>query len=388
MTDPVIAIVPDGFKGCMSSFEAARAIESGLRQGLPKVTTRIIPMADGGEGTVDAMVTAMSGTRHTVRVCGPLGQSVEAMIGLVDHGHTALLEMASASGIALLAPGERDCMGAHTLGTGELIRAALDRGVKKIILGLGGSASTDGGTGMARALGVRFLDHQGNELPLGGGGLTRLHEIDVRHLDPRIKEVAIIAACDVTTPLCGPMGAASIFGPQKGATPAMVAALDQGLDQLSRLMAQRLGRAVAHLPGAGAAGGLGGGLVAFLGARLQPGAAMVAETIRLRQRLAGVDLVITGEGRLDGQTLAGKAPAQVARVAKSLGLPVIAICGIAGPGVEHIHQAGIDAWFVGSSTPLAPEDIPRLGPAMITTCARRIGLLLNALPSVFKNETR
>ncbi|MBF0109201.1 MAG: glycerate kinase [Magnetococcales bacterium] len=384
MPDPIIiAIAPDGFKGCLGPLETARAIEAGLRQGCPRIITRVIPMADGGEGTVSAMVNAMGGTFHSVTVSGPLSSQVAAVFGLVDKGRTAIIEMSSASGMTLLGPGEQDSLSAHTLGTGELIRAALDRGVEKIIIGLGGSASTDGGTGMARALGVRFLDGSGHEIPLGGGALIHLERIDTQELDPRIGNVDIIGACDVAAPLCGPKGAAHVYAPQKGATPAMVGLLDQGLQRLSRLLESDAQRPLADRPGAGAAGGLGGGILSFLQGRLNPGAAMVADTIRLHERLRGSDLVITGEGRLDGQTLSGKAPAQVARVAKSLHLPVIAICGITGPGIEHIHESGIDAWFVSSAHPMTAEEISRLGPSMITTCARQIGALLNAIPSAF-----
>lgn len=383
MLPPVIVIAPDGFKGCMSSLEAAQAIEIGLKRGFPEVDTRLIPMADGGEGTVAALVAAMGGEFHKVTVCGPVaGMKVEAVFGLVAEGRTAIMEMASASGIALLPPGHYDPMGANTLGTGEMIRAALNLGVKKIVLGLGGSASTDGGMGMARGLGARFLDRHGHEVALGGAGLMDLAAMDLTHLDPRIFDVEWVAACDVSTRLCGPQGAAQIFGPQKGATPDMVEQLDLGLQHLAQIIEKQLGIAVLDLPGSGAAGGLGGGVVAFLGGRLQPGAAMVAQTIQLKQRLMGADLVITGEGRLDGQSLVGKAPVQVAQVAKSLNIPVIAICGIVGPGIEDIRQSGIDAWFAASSRPLTSEEIPRFGPSMVTECAHQIGSLLKIFQRV------
>ncbi|HAT50695.1 MAG: glycerate kinase [Nitrospirae bacterium] len=377
MLPPVIVIAPDGFKGCMSSLEAAQAIEFGLQQGFPELTPRLIPMADGGEGTVAAMVAAMGGELRTVTVSGPVpGMMVDAVFGLVAEGRTAIMEMASASGIALLPPGYYDPMGANTLGTGEMIRAALNLGVEKIILGLGGSASTDGGTGMARGLGAKFLDRHGHEIALGGGGLVELAAMDLTHVDPRISQVEWIAACDVSTGLCGPQGAAQVFGPQKGATPEMIEQLDLGLHHLAQLIDKQLGLAVWNLPGSGAAGGLGGGVVAFLGGRLQSGAALVAQTIQLQQRLLGADLVITGEGRLDGQSLVGKAPGQVAQVAKSLDIPVIAICGIVGPGIENIQQCGIDAWFAASPRPLTPEEIPLIGPSLVTECARQIGTLL------------
>ncbi|MBF0132821.1 MAG: glycerate kinase [Magnetococcales bacterium] len=377
MSPPIIVIAPDGFKGCLSSLEAAQAIETGLKQGFPELTPRLVPMADGGEGTVAAMVAAMGGELHTVTVSGPIpGMMVDAVFGLVAQGRTAIMEMASASGIALLPPGHYDPMGANTLGTGEMIRAALNLGVDKIILGLGGSASTDGGTGMARGLGARFLDRHGHEIALGGRGLMELAAMDLTHLDPRISQVAWIAACDVATSFCGPQGAAQVFGPQKGATPEMVEQLDLGLHRLAQLIDTQLGLAVWNLPGSGAAGGLGGGVVSFLGGRLQSGAALVAQTIQLQQRLRGADLVITGEGRLDGQSLAGKAPGQVAQIAKSFNIPVIAICGIVDPTFETMQQSRIDAWFAASPYPLAPEEIPRIGPTLVTACARQIGTLL------------
>lgn len=376
MKPPMVAIAVDGFKGCLSSLAAAEVIASGLRDGFPEVRTRLIPMADGGEGTVAAMVAAMGGERCTVPVSGPDSRAIMAEFGLVAGGGIAILEMASASGMALLQPGHLDPMGAHTLGTGQLIAAALNRGVQKIILGLGGSASTDGGVGMARALGARFLDSAGGDIALGGGGLENLVSMDVTGLDPRLRDVTFEVACDVTTPMCGPEGSAVVFAPQKGATPDQVQRLANGLERLARLIKLHCGKDIAVLPGSGAAGGLGGGVMAFLRGHLRPGASMVAETIQLKSQFHGADLVITGEGRLDGQTARGKAPAEVARIAQSLGLPVIALCGIAGEGIEAIHGTGIDAWLAASTSPLSPEDVPRLGPGRLKACARRLGLVL------------
>ncbi|MBF0416432.1 MAG: glycerate kinase [Magnetococcales bacterium] len=375
----LIAIAVDGFKGCLSSSAAAEVIATGLRLGFPEVRTRLIPMADGGEGTMAAMVAAMGGERRTTRVLGPDSRQVQAEFGLVDAGGIAILEMAAASGMALLEPGCLDPMGAHTWGTGQLIAAALACGVRKIILGLGGSASTDGGVGMACALGARFLDRGGRDIALGGRGLEDLVAMDVSGLDPRLRGVTFEAACDVSTPMCGPEGSAVVFAPQKGATTGQVQRLARGLERLAQIFQFHCGRDIAVIPGSGAAGGLGGGVLAFLQGTLRPGAAMVAETIQLASQLRGVDLVITGEGRLDGQTARGKAPAEVAKVAKSLGLPVIALCGVTGEGIETISNTGIDAWLAASPSPLSPEDVPRLGPERLEACARKLGLNLSRL---------
>ncbi|MDD5708126.1 MAG: glycerate kinase [Kiritimatiellae bacterium] len=342
---PRIAIAPDSFKGSLSAMEAAASIAEGLKLALPHVRVRLIPMADGGEGTVDAMIEAL-GARHVrAPVRNPLGRKITACYGWHARRKLAVMEMAAASGLTLLTPRERHPLRTSTSGTGELLRHALDRGVRHIVIGIGGSATNDGGTGMASALGARFLDRHGRDLPPGGGALIHLRRVVLDGLDARLTRTRIEAACDVTNPLCGPRGASFVYGPQKGATPAMARRLDGGLARLAEAMQTLLGRDLAQVPGAGAAGGLGFGLMAFCGAQLRRGVEMVAECAGLEPRLKGCDLVITGEGRIDGQTVQGKTPVGVAAVARRVGIPTIAICGCLGDGYEAVHAAGIAAVF-------------------------------------------
>jgi glycerate kinase len=304
-----------------------------------------LPMADGGEGTVDSMVAATGGEIVRVEVTGPLGQPVSAFYGLLGEGETAVIEMAAASGLHLAPKGQRDPRITTSYGTGELILAALERGVKTIILGIGGSATNDGGAGMMQALGARLLDDQQQPLPPGGAALARLAQIDLSAVDPRLQQVSVTAACDVDNPLCGPHGASAVFGPQKGATPEMVTQLDAALSHFGSLLQQATGREVLNAPGAGAAGGMGAALLGMLNARLRPGIEIVIETLRLEEALRDADLVITGEGRLDSQSIHGKTPIGVARVAKRHGLPVIGIAGSLSKDYQVVHQHGIDAAF-------------------------------------------
>jgi len=372
----VIAIVPNAFKGGLTASEAAACIERGLRKALPKITTRKVPMADGGDGTLLAIVEATGGREVECSVVDPLGRRIQSAFGLTGDGGTAVIEMALASGLALLKPQERNPLLTTSRGTGELIRAALDRQVKEIIIGIGGSATNDGGAGMARALGVQFLDAQNRVLPDNGGALTRLSRIEVAGLDARLKDTIISVACDVDNPLCGLRGASRVYGPQKGATPAMVTHLDAGLKRLAAVIQKNLGVKVATTPGAGAAGGLGAGLIAFLGARMQSGAELVTRAISLESKLAGCDLVITGEGRLDGQTAFGKAPGGVAKIARRLGIPVIAICGCLGPDAGQVRRIGIEAFFSALEEPVAEAELSRRAPGMLERCAEQVGHLL------------
>lgn len=351
-----IVIAPDSFKESLSAAEVAREIRAGFAEIFPDADYRLLPVADGGEGTVEALVAATGGEHVALSVTGPLGAPVEAFYGLTGDGHTAVIEMAAAAGLALVPPERRDPLVTATAGVGELIRAALDRGARHLVVGLGGSATNDGGAGMATALGARLLDHQGRPIGPGGGALADLARIDLSGLDPRLADCAIEVACDVDNPLVGPDGASAVFGPQKGATPAMVAALDHGLARFAAAIEAATGRAVADLPGGGAAGGLGAGLHALVGARLRPGAAIVMEAVGLDAAVADADLVITGEGRIDGQTIHGKTPVGVATVAKRHGKPVIAIAGSLGPGVAAVYAHGIDAVFSVLSRPCTLAD--------------------------------
>jgi len=340
-----VVIAPDSFKESLSALEVAEAIERGFRQIFPQVQYVKLPMADGGEGTVDSMVAATGGEIVTVAVTGPLGQPVQAFYGLLGEGETAVIEMAAASGLHLAPKAQRDPRMTTSYGTGELIQAALDRGVKTIILGIGGSATNDGGAGMMQALGARLLDENRQALPPGGAALAQLAYIDLSGVDPRLQQVSITAACDVDNPLCGANGASAVFGPQKGATPEMVTQLDAALRHYGTLLEQATGREVINAPGAGAAGGMGAALLGMLNARLRPGIEIVIETLQLEEALRDADLVITGEGRLDSQSIHGKTPIGVAREAKRFGLPVIGIAGSLSKDYQVVHQHGIDAAF-------------------------------------------
>jgi glycerate kinase len=313
----------------------------------------------------------------TSRVCGPLGRKVAATWGLTGDGRTAVIEMATASGLALLARREWNPLATSTFGTGELILKALDRKVRKVLVGIGGSATNDGGMGMARALGVKFLDRGGRELKhYGGGALLQLAHIDMSGLDRRLRDVEVEVACDVDNPLTGPRGAACVYGPQKGATPAMVRQLDAGLRRLAAVLRRDVGVDVQRAAGAGAAGGLGAGLMAFAGGRLRPGIDIVIEAVGLADRLKGCDLVVTGEGRMDGQTVFGKAPAGVARVARLLGIPVIAICGSLAADAGKVASVGIAACFSALEEPVDEAELVRRAPGMLERCARQVGALI------------
>ncbi|QDV36673.1 glycerate kinase [Tautonia plasticadhaerens] len=346
-------IAPDKFKGSLSAVDACRAIALGVRRADDAAEVDEIPMADGGEGTVEALVTALDGTTRTSRVTGPLGPPVEARFGLSGDGRTAFIEMAAASGLVLVPEDRRDPTVATTRGTGELIRAALDVGVDRIVVGIGGSATNDGGAGMAQALGYRLLDAGGDDLGPGGGPLARLDRIDPTGRDPRLDRVELAVACDVTNPLCGPDGASAVYGPQKGADREAVDRLDRNLRRLAEVVRRDLGRSVADLPGAGAAGGLGAGLVAFGGGRLERGVELVSRTVGLADRLEGADLCLTAEGSLDEQTAHGKTIAGVALVARDRGCPVIALAGGIGPGAEALLGSGVSAFFSICDRPMA-----------------------------------
>ncbi|WP_026568101.1 glycerate kinase [Bacillus sp. UNC41MFS5] len=336
-------LAPDSFKESMTAKKAALAMEKGVKAVFPNAECVIVPMADGGEGTVESLVSMTNGEIIKTEVIGPLGEKVIAEYGLLGEGQTAVIEMASASGLELIKPKERNPLLTTTYGTGQLIKHALDKGVRRFLIGIGGSATNDGGAGMLQALGVSFKDQDGNELPFGGGALHRLHSIDMSGLDERIKTVQMDVACDVTNPLIGDNGASAIFGPQKGATPEMVSNLDQNLAHFAEVIKQQLGEDIAHLDGAGAAGGLGAGLLAFLNAQLKKGIDLVIEYTGLEEQVKGADYVFTGEGSIDGQTLFGKTPYGVAAIAENYSVPVIAFAGRIGNGVESLYDNGFTA---------------------------------------------
>ena len=346
-----IIVAPDSYKGSVSALGVAAAMARGIHAVFPEAEVRQVPVADGGEGTVEALVAATGGRFELTEVPGPLGDPVRARWGVLGDGRTAVLEMAAASGLPLIPEGRRDPRITSTAGTGWLIRAALDAGLRRLIIGIGGSATNDGGAGMARALGARFLDAQGQALPEGGAALVRLERIDLAGLDPRLAEAEILVACDVDNPLTGPRGASAIYGPQKGASPDQVQELDRALAVFARVATRATGREVGDLPGAGAAGGLGGGLLWFTPARLRPGVAIVLEATAFEALVAGADLVITGEGRTDAQTAMGKAPVGVAAVAQRQGVPVLCLSGGLGEGADAVLARGIGA--VASTVPQA-----------------------------------
>ncbi|MGY6028073.1 glycerate kinase [Phytobacter sp. AG2a] len=340
-----IVIAPDSYKESLSALEVATAIESGFREIFPTAEYVKLPVADGGEGTVEAMVAATCGRIVNVAVKGPLGEAVEGFYGLSGDEQCAFIEMAAASGLELVPAAQRDPLVTTSWGTGELIRHALDSGVKHIIIGIGGSATNDGGAGMVQALGAKLLDKQGQQIGPGGAALETLASIDVRELDKRLADCRIEVACDVTNPLTGKEGASAIFGPQKGATPKMIARLDQALGHYAKLIARDLDVEVLNLAGGGAAGGMGAGLFAFCGAELRRGIEIVTEALSLDAHVADADLVITGEGRIDSQTINGKVPVGVASVAKRYNVPVIGIAGSLTADVGVVHDHGIDAVF-------------------------------------------
>ncbi|MFV3381064.1 MULTISPECIES: glycerate kinase [Pseudomonas] len=350
-----VVIAPDSFKDSLDAAGVARAIGAGLAEVWPNAERVECPMADGGEGTMDAILAASHGELRRQVVRGPLGQSVEAGWGWLVHSRTAIIEMAQASGLQLVPTDQRDACRSSTWGTGELIAAALAAGATRIVLAIGGSATNDGGSGMLRALGLRLLDADGQALEEGGLALGQLARIDASDLDPRLAEVQVEVAADVDNPLCGPNGASAIFGPQKGASPAQVQALDQALGHFADLCAQLLGGDVREFPGCGAAGGMGFAAKAFMGAQFRPGVEVVAELAGLDALVQGADLVITGEGRFDAQTLRGKTPMGVARVAKRHGVPVVVLAGTLGEGYQQLYAHGIDAAFALASGPMSLE---------------------------------
>ncbi|MFK3660169.1 glycerate 3-kinase [Scandinavium sp. NPDC088450] len=371
-----IVIAPDSFKESLSAERCAQAIKKGFMTFFPMAEYLCLPIADGGEGTVEAMVSATGGKLVYKTVTDPLGQEIQAFYGQSGDGRTAYIEMAAASGLMLVPPEKRNPLLATSYGTGELIRHALDAGLRHIILGIGGSATVDGGVGMAQALGARFYDINGLNLGFGGGELQRMVKLDISGLDPRLAECTIEVACDVDNPLIGPRGAAAVFGPQKGATPEMVQTLENGLKKYASLIQSLTGKAVDTLPGGGAAGGMGVAALVFLNAALRPGIDIVIDAVGLDAAVQGASLVITGEGRIDSQTVGGKAPMGVAQMAQKHGVPVIGIAGVLGEGVEIVHQYGIDAVF--SILPrLAPlPDVLASGEENLYHCARNIAAVL------------
>ncbi|WP_318366827.1 glycerate kinase [Enterobacter sp.] len=373
-----IVIAPDSYKESLSALEVATAIEQGFREIWPDADYIKLPVADGGEGTVQAMVEATAGRIIHVDVTGPLGESVKGFYGLSGDERSAFIEMAAASGLELVPPAKRNPLITTSRGTGELIRHALDAGVKHIIIGIGGSATNDGGAGMVQALGAKLLSADGESLGQGGGELDRLAKIDISELDKRLKTCRIEVACDVTNPLTGDDGASAVFGPQKGATPEMIVRLDNGLHHYARIIQHDLDVDVLKLAGGGAAGGMGAALFAFCGAELRRGIEIVTDALHLDDHVKDADLVITGEGRIDSQTINGKVPVGVAKVAKRYNKPVIGIAGSLTADVGVVHEHGLDAVFSVIFTICSLEDALENAGENVRLTARNVAAALKA----------
>ncbi|MFA5952453.1 MAG: glycerate kinase [Hyphomicrobium sp.] len=373
-----IVIAPDSFKESLSSSEVASELEAGLRRVWPNAEYVKVPMADGGEGTVQALVDATGGEFVRREVTGPLGAPVVASYGLLGGGQTAVIEMAEASGLPLVPRGERDPLRASTYGTGELVLDAIGRGVKEIIVGLGGSATNDGGAGFAQALGVRFLGADGVPIlePLGGGRLAEIVSIDASGINAGLSGIKISVASDVTNPLTGPSGASAVYGPQKGATPEMVQSLDSNLGHLALLVKRDLGRDVSEMPGAGAGGGLGWALLAFTNATVKRGIEIVVEATGLDRHMKGADLAVTGEGRVDFQTAFGKTPSGVAASARRAGVPVVAIGGGLSEDAKGVFQHGIDGLEACTANPMSLEKALSNARQYLQDAAERVARLI------------
>jgi glycerate kinase len=356
-----IIAAPNAFKGSLSATEAAKAMKKGILAAIPDCEVLCVPVADGGDGLTEVMVQALSGILVGTSVMGPRMELISSVFCLAEGQGVAVVEMARASGLALLPKEKQDPTKTSTYGTGELIRAALDRGVQRIVVGLGGSATCDGGIGMASALGYTFLDKDGKALIPIGGSLQKIHSIDRSEVDKRLRNVVVEGVCDVTNPLTGPDGASYVYSSQKGATAGQVKELDEGLENLAAVIQRDMGIDIREMTGAGAAGGLGGGLHAFLGAKLRKGIDLVIDIVNLKEKIRGADLVLTAEGQIDFQTRYDKAPAGVARAAKEAGVPCIAICGGVGERIEELYDIGIDAVFTLCSGPQTLESAMQNG---------------------------
>jgi glycerate kinase len=366
-----ILIAPQSLKGSLTAVEAGSAIAQGVRAIYPKAEIEVVPIADGGEGTVQALVDTSNGKIIHKIVTGPLGEPVLAFFGLMGDGSTAVIEMAACAGLPLVPLEKRDPRITTTYGVGELILAALDYGSQHFIIGIGGSATNDGGAGMAQALGTTLLNVQGTEITRGGAALATLTHISTSSMDTRLQKCTVEVACDVTNPLCGPSGASAVYGPQKGATPEMVEELDMALAHYAQIIEQDLGMSIRDIPGAGAAGGLGAGLIAFLHAKLRPGAQIVFEAVDLEERIRSADLVITAEGQIDAQTAYGKSVGAVAEIAKRYGLPVLAFAGSLGENYQVVYELGVDALEVLPSSPMTLEYAMENAARLISDAAER-----------------
>jgi glycerate kinase len=374
-----VVIAPDKFKGSLTAAEAASAMAEGVKRALTDAEIDQVPMADGGEGTVEALVAATSGSMREVTVTGPLGERISARFGILGDGATAAIEMAAASGLVLVPRERRDPRKTTTRGTGELLLAAIEAGCRRVIVGIGGSATNDGGAGLAQAIGFRLLDQEGHDLGPGGGALGGLAHIEQHGRNPGLDHVEVLVACDVDNPLRGPQGASAVYGPQKGADPAIVAELDRNLGHFAEIVERDLGISIRDLPGAGAAGGLGGGLVAFAHGSLKRGVDLIIQAVNLESRLRGAELCLTGEGSIDGSSAFGKTAVGVARLARSTGCPCFALAGGIGPGAEAALAQGIDAYFSLCRGPMPLDQaMAEAGPLLAGACEQVVRAFLRA----------
>ncbi len=377
MNNMKFVLAPDSFKESMTAKEAAEAMERGIKKVIPDAECIKVPMADGGEGTVQSLVDATNGQIIEIEVTGPDCNKVKATYGILGDGKTAVIEMASASGIHLIKKDKRNPLYTTTYGTGELIKSALDREVKNILIGIGGSATNDGGAGMLEALGAKFYDKSSQELAFGGGALEKLDKIDLSNFDSRIKNVNIEVACDVNNPLTGENGASYIFGPQKGATPEMVQKLDSALKNYAEVIREQLGCDVEKVPGSGAAGGLGAGLMAFLNADLKKGVELVIKYTKLEEKIKDADYVFTGEGSVDSQTVFGKTPFGVSTIARKYNIPTIAFAGRIGEGVEELYKCGINSIVGILQGVVSLDEALKMGEKNIEKTSENIARILN-----------
>ncbi|MDI3528344.1 MAG: glycerate 2-kinase [Thermoanaerobacter sp.] len=373
-----ILIAPDKFKESLSALKVADSIEKGILKVFPKAVIVKVPMADGGEGTVESLVDATGGKIIKTNVKDPLFRDIESFYGILGDGKTAVIEMAAASGLYLLKDYERNPMITTTYGTGQLIKDALDRGCRRFIIAIGGSATNDGGAGMATVLGVKFYDKDGIEIGLGGGELSKIYSIDTSNIDDRLKECEFIVACDVANPLIGENGASRVYGPQKGATKEMVEVLDKNLEHYGKLLEKYFNKKIIDVPGSGAAGGLGAGLMAFLNAQLKNGIEIIIETLKLEEKIKEADIVISGEGKIDFQTAFGKTISGIAKLCKKHNKPLIVIAGTV-EDIEKLYEIGVSSIFSIVEKPMSLEDAIKNAPTLLEKSAERIFRLIKAI---------
>jgi glycerate kinase len=381
-----IVVAPDSFKGSLTAIEVSVAIEQGIREVFPEAEVIKIPMADGGEGTVQCLVNATGGKILEEKIIGPLGDEVLAFYGILGDRKTAIVEMAAASGLILIPESKRNPLVTTTYGTGQLIKAALDQGCRKMIIGIGGSATNDGGAGMVQALGVKLLDQEGKEVGFGGGELKKIVKIDISCMDNRLSDTKVLVASDVNNPLCGPQGASRIYGPQKGATPEIIEELDKSLSYFAELIKRDLYKDIKDIPGAGAAGGLGASLMAFLNAELRLGIEIIIEVVKIEQIIIESDLLITGEGRIDAQSVFGKVPFGLGKMAKKYNVPVIAIVGEVGEGFSQIYEYGINSIMSIISKAISIDEAMQISKSLLKDATERMMRIIKIGMDIKKNN--